>query len=579
MVEGALPDYRSQATGDAVSYTQTPAPGTVVPAGSVTVYVEGTDAAGNLGHTYFYVRVVPAAPIRTVLGSKGAPVPGAGVEGSGIPDGAVWATFGVPSINDAGQAVVLGTFKVGSASTTAILGWALADPEDMMVIAKKGGAAPGITNVVMSALKDPLLGPDGSIVWTATLAHIPSDPGAIDTTNNAAIFLDADGAGGGAAFVVAQKGAEADGNAKWKAFTSVALGRNAVAFTASLSGQVTAANDSGLWVYNRTTSTMSLALREGAPLLSSTVKTINALVARPGSPGQGHGVQYDDEKGIVSARVTLADGRQAVGLAWVDGSTVQTAFPYVAGADTTAGYGQGAVWKSFGIPTQTAGALAFMGTVSANSGSATNANNVAIFAEEDGGQELFRITSKGVPAVGVFGSEFATFKDPVSAGNRSVAFHATLKASTAAGINAANNDGIWFFRSPTLSLVARESAQPPEAPLGAQWKAFTSLALPEGRGPIFVATMHSKTGTASPGPGGITTANDTGLWATDSFGVLRLLIREGDAIGASTVNSFTVLSSVVGSPAQTRSFDKTGGVIVKATDLTGAQHLLHIAVP
>ena len=70
-----------------------------------------------------------------------------------------------------------------------------------------------------------------------------------------------------------------------------------------------------------------------------------------------------------------------------------------------------------------------------------------------------------------------------------------------------------------------------------------------------------------------------GLWATDSFGELRLLLREGDIIGASTVKTFAVLSSVVGSPAQTRSFNNTGSVIVRVTDLLGAQHLLHIAVP
>jgi hypothetical protein len=159
-----------------------------------------------------------------------------------------------------------------------------------------------------------------------------------------------------------------------------------------------------------------------------------------------------------------------------------------------------------------------------------------------------------------------------------VAFIASLK--TAAGVTTANNDGIWFSDDTNgMRLVAREGAQPPEAPLGAQWKAFTSLALPEGRGPLFVATMHSKTGPASPGPGGITTANDVGLWATDSSGELRLLLREGDAIGASTVKTFTVLSSVVGSPAQTRSFNNSGSVIVRVTDLLGAQHLLHIAVP
>ncbi len=133
--------------------------------------------------------------------------------------------------------------------------------------------------------------------------------------------------------------------------------------------------------------------------------------------------------------------------------------------------------------------------------------------------------------------------------------------------------------SSALTLIAREGTQPPEAPAGAQWKTFTSLALADGNRPLFVASMHSKTGTASPGPGGITTANDVGLWATDSAGSLRLLIREGDAIGTSTVKTMTVLSTVSGSPSQTRSFNNGGHVILRVTDATGAQHLVNIAVP
>ena len=70
-----------------------------------------------------------------------------------------------------------------------------------------------------------------------------------------------------------------------------------------------------------------------------------------------------------------------------------------------------------------------------------------------------------------------------------------------------------------------------------------------------------------------------GLWATDSLGALRLLLQEGDVIGASTVKTFTVISSVTGSLAQTRSFNHGGSVIVRATDTLGAQHLLQIAVP
>ena len=205
------------------------------------------------------VRVQVANPFPSHLQSRGSVVPGAGVVGSGIPTGAVWSSFGVPTINDAGQAAVLGTFKVGTVSTTAILGWELTDLATMKVVAKKGDAAPGITNAVMSAFKDPLLGPDGSVAWIATLANAPTTTGAVLPADNVAIFLDADGTGAGAAVVVARKGALATGATIWKTFTSVALGENAVAFTGVLEtkiagvspgpGGATTLNDSGLWVY------------------------------------------------------------------------------------------------------------------------------------------------------------------------------------------------------------------------------------------------------------------------------------------------------------------------------------------
>ena len=579
----ALPDYTVQATTfDAVgvtSVTQSPAAGSATVAGTIAVTLTAYDAAGHTADVLFNVTVTPADPITTLLASKLGAVPGAGAPGSGIPAGAVWSKFGVPSVNDAGQAVVLASFKVGSVTTTAILGFELADLGTMKVVAKKGDAAPGITNAVISAVKEPLLGPDGSVAWVATLANATGTTGAVLPVDNAAIFLDADGAGAGAAVVVARKGGAIFGGAVFAGFTSVALGENAVAFTVTLvkTGGVTTLSDTALCVYNRATSTTATALREGDGFLSSTVKTIGALSARPGSAGQGHGVvPFPGGGGSIVARVTLADNRQVIEGIGEDGS----GRPHFVAGEPAVGFGPGALWASFGLPTQNSvSAFAFLGTVKPLTGTATTANNVAIFAESDGDIVPARLVGKGDSA-GVAGGTFSALKDPVSAGNSTVAFRGTMKTDVVAGIGAANNDGVWSFSEVSgLDLVAREGAQPPEAPAGAKWKAFTSLALPEGRGPLFVATMHSKTGTASPGPGGITTANDVGLWATDSLGALRLLLQEGDAIGASTVKTFTVLSSVVGSPAQTRSFNNSGSVIVKATDATGAQHLLHIAVP
>ena len=375
--------------------------------------------------------------------------------------------------------------------------------------------------------------------------------------------------------------------AVWSAFTSVALGADGMAFTGSLlnktagvspgPGNVTTLNDTGLWVYDRAAPALTLALREGGALLGSTVKTFNALVARPGSGGQGRGAESDGDEDYTVFRAMLADGRSTVGYVDMLGAVT----PLYTSGDGAVGYDSGALWLGFGLPTQNAAAsaMAFLGTVKSGTGTATSANNVAIFAEEDATYAPARLVSKGDAAAGVSGGIFSALKDPVSAGNRSVAFLGTMKANGTT-ITSADDAGIWHRSdSSALALVARENAQPPEAPAGAKWKAFTSLALPEGRGPLFVASMHSKIGTTSPGPGGITTANDIGLWATDSNGALRLLLQEGDVIGTSTVKSFTVLSTVAGSPAQTRGFNAGGSVVLKVTDMTGAQHLVQIAVP
>ena len=582
-------------------HTATLLPGAkVLVAGGEGNFPFGYHAAGA---ELYYTGPPPVVdPVTTVLGRKGARVPGSHTPGSGIPT-AVWVSFGVPSINDARQCAMLATFTTGNAITTAILGWDLADMAGTVrVIARRGGAAPGIANAVMSGLKEPLLGPDGAIAWIATLANAPGTTSAVTSVDNTAIFLDADGTGAGAAVLVARKGSVATGAVaatvippgvdplpEWGVFTSVALGADAVAFTATMAkttpgitgspgpGGVTALTDSGLWMYERGSSTLALALREGDSLLGSTVKDIAALLARPGSPGQGDGVGNDGSADFTSVRVILGDNRQVAGKIAHNGTL---AIACVAGGDAP-DYGAGAKWQSFGVPTQnTAAAMAFAGTVKAGTGTATSMNNVAIFAEDDEDNLPARIVSKG-DATGVSGGIFSALKDPVNAGNRSVAFLGTMKADAINGINSTNNDGIWRSDDTNgLSLVAREGAQPPEAPVGAQWKSFTSLALPEGaRGPLFVGTMHSKTAGVSPGPGNITAATDVGLWATDSTGALRLLLQEGEDIGASKVKTFIVLSSVTGSPAQKRSFNSGGSVLVKVTDLLGAQHLLHIAVP
>ena len=564
-----LPDYTSQLIcsnfADAPVVTQSPAPGTRTAFGTTGVTLTALDSLGNTAAMTFEITAGVGALNTTALASKGAPVPGAGEPGSGIPAGATWRSFGAPSINDAGQALVHATLNIGAGRTTAVLAWDLVDAaHTTKCVAIAGDPAPGITNAVMVSFGEPLLGPDGSVAWLAKLANAPVTLGAVTSTNNLAIILDADGAGPGLPIVVARKGESVGFGGVWKGFTSVALGAKTVAFTATLAG-VPASVNTGLWMHDRASGATTLALKEGAPMLGSSLKTIAALVERPLSPGQGRGLASDGSSDFAAVSVTLADSRQAIATI----SNGGVVFSYVAGGDA-AGYGLGARWRSFGLPAQSEGsaALAFVGKVRTGTGTATVANDSAIFV---GGSDTVKIIAKGDAAAGVEGGTFAEFKDPVSAENSSIAFVGKLTSSPET--RSANNDGIWYFDAVNgMRLVVMEGTQPPDMPAGTRWKSFDSIALPFGGSPMFVATMHSKRGIVSG-------ANDAGLWGTDSSGALRLLLREGDEIGASTVKAFTVISSVIGSPAQTRSFNKAGSVIVRVTDTVGAQHLLHIAVP
>jgi hypothetical protein len=82
------------------------------------------------------------------------------------------------------------------------------------------------------------------------------------------------------------------------------------------------------------------------------------------------------------------------------------------------------------------------------------------------------------------------------------------------------------------------------------------------------------------GPGGVTKLNDEGLWLFDHHGDGHLALREGQILNTrggvpKIVKSFTVLSNVPFSPAQLRSHNDVGQVIIRVTftDGTSAQAL------
>jgi hypothetical protein len=196
------------------------------------------------------------------------------------------------------------------------------------------------------------------------------------------------------------------------------------------------------------------------------------------------------------------------------------------------------------------------------------------------------LTCQGDAAAGIEGATFSAFKSVVVNDLADTLFVGKVAGR---GISKAEDEGLWWksgsVEDPSFHLLAREGAQLPGVPEGAMWSTFTSVAFPdEPYGPLFTAKLavgpHGKAG-----PGGITDATDEGLWAVDSSGELRLLVREGQEViveGSGTpkvLGSFTALSAVPGSPAQRRSFAGDGQIVYRAFFTDGSQAVVKVQLP
>ncbi|MHA3771208.1 DUF7453 family protein [Verrucomicrobiota bacterium sgz303538] len=582
--------------------------GTVSTDGATITYVPGPAFVGRDSFTYTVsdgfdtataqVELQGGSSVWRALLSRNSEVPGAGQPGSGIPAGALFKNFGVPSINTAGRLTFTTSYAApGNSAELSVLvmdrGMATST-----VVARRGQVATGTHGALFSSFKDPLLNEAGEIALLATLSG-----GDTTKANNQGLWVSSFPVDGAAKMqLVARTGTQAigvRGGARWKSFTSVVFssgdidapadaGTWSLAFTAFMvsgPGDVSASNDMGLWIASP--GKMMLALREGQTLetggMEKQIKSFGALKALPATSGQGSCIT---NTGAVAVQAFFNDGSQALlqvsnDIAWHI-AVEALALPGDPVADTAE------ITTKFGIPTQSGS-----GTVTAWLGSLNGKSNpAAIFERNLSEPELLKLLArKGDSAAGIEGASFSTF--------RSVAVNDTggtlfLGKVSGRGISSSNDEGLWWKQSfgfsdsdahgYLLRLLAREGAQPPGVPEGVRWSSFTSLALSEGPyGPLFTAKLVG--GAKGKGPGKITSANDQGLWAVDSKGELQLVVQEGQEVnveGSSTpkiLKSFAVLSAVPGSPTQRRSFAGDGQIVYRALFTDGSQAIVKVQLP
>jgi hypothetical protein len=181
-----------------------------------------------------------------------------------------------------------------------------------------------------------------------------------------------------------------------------------------------------------------------------------------------------------------------------------------------------------GIPVvNNAGQVAFRGTTGSKS---------AVLANKGRGLELVACKGDAAPGAGA-GVEFDSFDEPVINAAGDVAFYARL---TGTGVASSNNTGLWLSCQGELQMIAREGDPAPGT--GDAFGEFRSevsglYAQPlnvNARGQLAFAHRY--------------TADDWGIWALDTDGILRSIAVEGQSLTLSpgdvrTVDSLSFTNS------------------------------------
>ena len=579
-------------TGSAVSTTQSPAAGSILPVGTHTITFTATDAAGNqatdstvnitvaTGTTNNTVQLKSTFGVGTTF-VAGTPVPGAGTT-TGIAKGAIFTSFGPPSINDAGQIAFLGQWtapktvdSTGQLITAAILGKGIftctvSNPTPTLV-AYPGGPCGVTSGVLGSVMFDPVINSTGKVAFIASLANdpyatVPASP-LIDTTNDLAVVTNA--FTGGALTVAAREGSIVSGETDSPAISVISAislqGSNLLYTTVLKTGTgapVTTTNNKAAYMNNN--GTVTRVIRAGVTSLpgttgSSLVSAYTLLSAVAGSPGQTR----EHSGNVASLRVALVD--KTVTLVDSTGGVI-TPFKRVGNSiDGTIGFPTVPVFSTFGTSVMTDGAdVVVNGTLAASvPASVTGVNSKGIF--KGIGSVFTAIARSGDIAPGGVGL-FEAFGEPLVSGG-TFAFPATAKLALV------SKSGVFWRKSDgNLVKVAATTETAPGAPvITGSFKAFTSLGLSDN-GPLFYGQLNLEAG--------ITAANDNGIWAVDGSGALVKIVMEGDTIASGkVVKAITVLTGVIGSTGVTRSFNNNRQITYLATFVDGTKGIVTSLIP
>jgi hypothetical protein len=425
------------------------------------------------------------------------------------------------------------------------------------VLAAATSQAPGVAPAQFLSFSHPVLAPQGRVAFIAR-TKMPGARGAIAQ----GVWSNAFSPDGSLALVLKSgttfTGLGLPAGASLAAFTSVEATDGALYVLGQLSspgGAVLLRIDSA--------GTHPLLREKGTLTPGVVIQRLSVLQPALASAGQG---RWGGAHGLV-AKATLSDHSTALLSIAPDGSISRLLSTWQAPAP-----GDSLVWSGFGLPALTPdGGAAFSGIrkTPAKQALGWRGFNTTVSSLVEVGQTA---TAAGL-------AQYSGFYDPV-VGERGLAFLAILRGT---GVTAANRVGLWWDDFSTMRKLAQLGDPAPDASgqvitpasNGPRWLALSSMAVPGGAeaGPVVLGKVL--------GPG-VNSFNNTGLWAVDSNGVFRQLLRTGPGAlpqDPRSIRSIATLAADAGAFGVGRSYNSTGSLAVKVVLSDGAQALLRLDVP
>ena len=526
-----------------------PVSGTVVAAGSAPVVTVSNDIA--------------------VQGSTGSTVLG-GPVGSTL-----YNFIGSPALNSTG--VLASAVQIRHADASIHTGMMSGQP--LTLIATDTQTAVGMAvGVTYSIFNPPVINEAGHIAFTGEVRG----PGITKGVNNRCLFSNASD---GVLKLAAQIGMSTTLGSNLKTIGNFSIGGDLIIFLGTLVDDRTV-----LFGWDASTGLRPL-VRTGQTLSANgPTKTVQSFaILETSNASSGHGKELSvapTGESLVTAGVTFTDGTYGVVVGSFDG-TSDTNFGATYGAsqqlaDTYAAPAAIplAKWNTFRSPgfDNTGNYYGFISQMVTNAlAGVSSTNNVGVFVDTAPGVLTLQLRENAAaPGTGA-GVVFNDFSDLVLGGG-DYEFLVKGEVRGSGVVTNVNNVGLWAQHATNgLELIAREGSEAPGVS-GSSFFRLNQIALPGTSQPMFQATMKA-------GVGGVTTADDTGLWVVNENGVVKLAVREGDVLDVGgtprTVTAITALlnGTTTGGALGRRVFLADGQLTLLLTFSGGVQANAKVVVP